>query len=45
MLNIITFAFSNAMGRSSVVEVLGNYAVTISLDFCAGLGTESGAGT
>ena len=33
------------MARSSEVKVSGNWAVTISLDFCIKLGTEAGAGT
>ena len=41
----IRLPFWNAMGRSSVAEVPGNCAVTVSLDFCAGFGTESGAST
>jgi len=33
------------MERSSVVKKSNNYAVIVSLDFCAILGTKSGAST
>ena len=35
----------SAKGRSSVVEVPGKWAVKVSLDSCAGLDNEAGAGT
>ena len=37
--------FRSAIGRAPVVELSGNWAVTVSLDCCTGLDTDDDVGT